>query len=93
VTADVVARAWVGVDVGKTHHWICAVDADGRIRLSVKVANDESEINAVIERVRSLAVEVVWAVDIIAAPSALLLTMLARAGQVAGTHPGGSWPR
>src|SRR5215217_4469775 len=22
--------AWAGIDIGKTHHWICAVDADGR---------------------------------------------------------------
>ena len=44
--------------------------------------NDESAINADIERVRSLAVEVVWAVDIIVAPLPLLLTMLARAGQI-----------
>ena len=21
--------AWVGVDVGKTHHWVCVVDAEG----------------------------------------------------------------
>jgi hypothetical protein len=31
--------AWVGVDIGKTHHWVCAVDVDGERLLSVKVAN------------------------------------------------------
>lgn len=70
------------MDIGKTHHWVCVVDADGRVRLSVKVVNDETEISAVIDRVRSLAVETVWAVDIIGAPSALLLTMLGRAEQM-----------
>src|SRR5215217_665731 len=33
--------AWAGIDIGKTHHGICAVDADGRPLLSVKVANVE----------------------------------------------------
>jgi hypothetical protein len=22
-------KAWVGVDVGKTHHWVCVVVAEG----------------------------------------------------------------
>ena len=39
-------HAWVGIDVGKTHHWVCAVDADGKTLLSVKVANDEAGIIA-----------------------------------------------
>lgn len=73
--------AWVGIDVGKTHHWVCVVDADGKILLSAKVANDESEILALIGEAASLATRLIWAVDIIGAPSALLLALLARAGQ------------
>jgi hypothetical protein len=26
--------AWVGVDVGKAHHWVVAVDAGGQVVLS-----------------------------------------------------------
>jgi transposase len=74
-------RAWAGVDVGKSHHWICAVDGDGTSLLSVKVANDEAAIVAAITTARALAHEVTWAVDIIGAPSALLLALLAQAGQ------------
>ena len=33
--------AWVGIDVGKTHHWACVVDAQGNSLLSLKVVNDE----------------------------------------------------
>jgi len=33
--------AWAGIYIGKTHHWICAVDA-GRALVSVKVANIEA---------------------------------------------------
>ena len=44
-------KAWVGVDVGKTHHWVCVLDADGRKVLSIKIANDQAELTAVIARV------------------------------------------
>lgn len=73
--------AWVGIDVGKTHHWACVVDADGEILLSAKIANDEAEIVAFLANARSLAGKLVWAVDIIGAPSALLLALLARDDQ------------
>ena len=73
--------AWVGVDIGKTHHWVCALDADGKRLLSVKVANDEAEIRSLIATVTGLAEQLVWAVDIIGAPSALILALLAQAHQ------------
>lgn len=73
--------AWVGIDAGKTHHWACVVDAQGKTLLSVKVANDEAEILALRANASALARKLVWVVDIIGAPSALLLALLARAGQ------------
>ena len=74
-------RAWVGVDIGKNHHWVCAVDSDGTTLLSTKVANDEAEILAVIATIGQLAERVVWAVDIIGTLSALLLALLTQAEQ------------
>lgn len=74
-------KAWAGIDVGKRHHWVCVVDQDGRQLLSVKVANDEAGIDAVIGSVSGLAGKITWAVDIIGAPSALLLAVLSQAGQ------------
>ncbi len=71
--------AWAGIDIGKTHHWICAVDAEGRPLLSVKVANVEADLLAALAKVTAFATEVVWAVDIIGAPSALILALLAQA--------------
>ena len=53
-----------------------------RSLLSVKVANDQAQITAMITKVGRLAEDVVWAVDIIGAPSAMLLTLLTRAEQV-----------
>ena len=74
-------KAWVGVDVGKTHHWVCVLDTDGKKVLSVKIANDQAELTAVIARVSTLARQTVWAIDIVGAPSALLLALLWQAGQ------------
>src|SRR5918911_4530456 len=73
-------RAWVGVDVGKAHHWVCVVDGDGKTLLSVKICNDEAQIKEMISAVRALADDLIWAVDIIGAPSALVLALLAEAG-------------
>ena len=61
----------------QTHHWICAVDADGRALVSVKVANVEAVLVAALAKVTDLADQVVWAVDIVGAPSALILALLA----------------
>ena len=38
------ADLWAGVDVGKTHHWVCVLDTDGNKLSSVKIANDQSDI-------------------------------------------------
>jgi hypothetical protein len=35
------AKAWVGVDAGKRHHWAVVLDPDGAVLLSRRVANDE----------------------------------------------------
>ena len=75
------ATVWAGIDVGKTHHWVEAVDAAGRTLLSRRVLNDQGEIEALIAAVTSLGGQVQWAVDIVGAPSALLLALLAQAHQ------------
>lgn len=81
-TATTIATktVWVGVDVGKSHHWIAVVDAAGRRLLSQKVSNDEAELSAVIASVGGLAGEALWAVDIIGTPSALLVSLLTAGG-------------
>lgn len=69
-------RAWVGVDVGKEHNWVVAVDADGRVVLSRKVANDEREIVRVLADAAALADELVSTVDLTTVWAALLLAVL-----------------
>src|SRR3954465_4206557 len=76
--------AWVGIDIGKTPHWMCAVDAEGRPLLSLKVANVEADLQAALAKGTDLAEEVGGAVDIIGAPSALILALLAGTGAQVG---------
>jgi transposase len=73
--------AWVGVDVGKAHHWVVAADPEGRVVLSRKVANDQQEITRVVADAGALARRLVWAVDLTTAEAALLLAVLFSGGQ------------
>jgi Transposase len=73
-------KAFIGVDIGKTHHWVCVLDAEGKKLASTKITNDEADIVKLITAASKTAQQLVWAVDIIGSPSALILTLLARAG-------------
>lgn len=80
---EVRARIWVGIDVGKAAHHACAVDGDGKVVFSRKVANGQPEIEALIRRAGQAAGEVTWAVDITSGAAGLLLALLLRQGPVA----------
>jgi transposase len=82
------AQVWVGVDVGKVHHWFAAVDVDGHQVWSRKIVNDEADILAGIDAARGLASTVSWAVDMVGSSSALLLALLAAHGQASVYVPG-----
>jgi hypothetical protein len=72
----------------QTHHWICAVDADGRALMSVKVANIEADLVAALATVSDLADQVVvWAVDIVGAD----LGLVGSSGRPGGFTPPGRW--
>jgi transposase len=73
--------AWVGVDVGKAHHWVVAVDPQGRVVLSRKVANDQAELARVVAEAGKLAHRLAWTVDLTTAEAALLLAVLFSGGQ------------
>jgi transposase len=77
----VLDQAWVGVDVGKDHHWAAAVDADGQVLLSRKLANDQQAILGLLAEAGALARRLVWTVDLTTAEAALLLTVLWGQGQ------------
>lgn len=81
-------QVWVGIDVGKGHHWATAVDVEGRQVWSRRFANDEAEILDAIGQALGLAEQVSWAVDISGTAAALLLALLAAHGQEALYVPG-----
>ena len=79
---------WVGIDVGKAHHWICLIDEAGSTVWSTKVVNDEAAILDAIGSVLARADEVVWGVDVTGTMSGLLLALLAAHGQRVRYVPG-----
>jgi transposase len=79
---------WVGVDVGKGHHWICLIDEAGATVWSTKVVNDEAAVLDAIGGVLDRADEVVWGVDVTGSMSGLLLALLAAHGQRVRYVPG-----
>ena len=80
--------AWIGVDVGKAAHHACAIDADGKVVFSRKVANDQAAIEQLVERAGQSAAEVRWAIDLTSSAAALLMAVLAAAGQQVVYVPG-----
>ena len=81
------AKIWVGVDAAKQAHHAAAVDVDGRVLWSRRVANDQSAIAELIGRIDA-GDEVVWAVDLIGCETALLRALLAAAGHTVLYVPG-----
>jgi len=74
-------QVWVGIDVGKGAHHAAAVDGDGRLVWSRRVANDQAAIQGLIGQATAAAAGVRWAVDSTCSSAALLLALLADADQ------------
>lgn len=83
-----VPQGWAGVDVGKSHHWVCLIDEAGTTLWSAKVVNDEAAILDAIAAVLARAEQVVWAVDVTGTMSGLLLALLAAHDQQVKYVPG-----
>ncbi|MGI5380483.1 IS110 family transposase [Streptomyces sp. CA-251387] len=86
--AKQLTHLWVGIDAGKAHHRLAAVDETGAPIWSKKVPNDESAILTALGEILALSDNVHWAVDIAGTASALLLALLAARGQQAVYVPG-----
>ena len=79
---------WVGIDAGKASHHAAAVDADGRLLWSVKVASEQRRIEDLIARAAGSGGEVRWAVDLVSPMASLLLAILLTGGQNVVYVPG-----
>jgi transposase len=67
---------WVGIDVGKGSHHVCALDADGKVVFSEKVVNGQADIAKLVARAAGSAAEVRWAIDLLGSAAALLTAVL-----------------
>ncbi|RSO09252.1 IS110 family transposase [Streptomyces sp. WAC 06783] len=83
-------RLWVGIDVGKGHHWAVALNDAGEAVFSRKVPNDETEILQLIATACDAAEHVQWAVDLRGKTATLLLVLLTAHGQQVTYVPGRS---
>lgn len=79
---------WVGIDVGKLSHHACAVDATGKVVWTQKLANEQRAIEAVIERARTTAEQVQWAIDLTSPIASMLITVLLAADEAVVYVPG-----
>ncbi|GAB3284749.1 IS110 family RNA-guided transposase [Kineosporia babensis] len=83
---------WVGIDVGKSTHHACAMDSEGKIVFSRKVANNQAAIEDLLARaarlVDSHAGQVRWAIDLTSNAAALLMGVLLASGQQVVYVPG-----
>ena len=61
-TAAERARAWVGLDVSKTHHHATVLDDTGTVRVARRVANTQGDLEELIRQASS-AGEVVLVID------------------------------
>jgi transposase len=82
------AQVWVGIDTGKGAHHAAAVDADGQLVWSRRVANEQAAISELIGLATASAGGVCWAVDLTCSSAALLLALLVEADQQVVYVPG-----
>lgn len=84
------AQLWAGIDAGKRTHHFVLIDGQGTVLLSRKVANDESDLLAVIADVFAIAEDrtVCFATDLTDGGAALLIMLLDAHGQEVKYLPG-----
>ena len=71
---------WVGIDVAKHTHWVCAVDRDARVLLSRAVQNTQADLDALAAELRALPGPVVGGLDIDGSLAAFLQAVLLAEG-------------
>ncbi|MFD0493578.1 IS110 family RNA-guided transposase [Streptomyces rhizosphaericus] len=83
---------WAGTDAGKAEHHCTVIDAEGGIRLSRRVPNNEDELLQLLGDVLDLTDgdPVTWAVDLNAGGAALWIALLVNHGQRMFYIPGRS---
>lgn len=73
-------RISVGIDIAKEIHWVCAIDAEGAIRIDRKLENSPAAIAALVADLRALDADVRIGLDVIGGIAGLAAAMLSDAG-------------
>lgn len=72
---------FIGIDVAKEVHWVCAIDRNARVLFSHAVDNDPTAIGVLIGEIEGLEADSTrTAVDMLGGMASLLCAMLAEAG-------------
>jgi transposase len=81
-------RYWVGFDVGKSFHWVCVLDKEGKEVLSRKVEATEEDLEASCSEIEQLGGERTVGIDVLGGPATLLEAVLLGRGQRVFHVPG-----
>lgn len=79
---------WAGIDVAKGTHWACALDEDGRVRLSRAVPNTQEGVDALSAELRALPPPVLVGLDVDGSIAAFLQAVLLADGLALVHVPG-----
>lgn len=71
---------FVGVDVAKETHWVCALDQDARVVLDRAVQNDQAALDALAAELRGLGPELQIALDVTGSIASFLEAVLLAQG-------------
>ena len=83
---------WLGIDVGKTHHWATAIDSDGEIVHSRTLPNDEEKLRQIYSKLEDKGCVLV-VVDQAATIGALAVSVAQAMGIMVAYLPGLSMRR
>lgn len=81
-------RYWVGFDVGKSFHWVCVLDEEGKEVLSRKVEATEEDLEASCSEIERLGGERTVGIDLLGGPATLLEAVLLGRGERVFHVPG-----
>lgn len=81
-------RYWIGFDVGKSFHWVCAINDDGEVVLSRRVEAIEQDLQTCLEEIANLGGERTFGVDLLGGPATLLEAVLLGGGERVFHLPG-----
>jgi transposase len=81
-------RYWVGFDVGKVFHWICALNNEGKEVLSRRVEATEEDLEASCSEIEQLGGERTVGIDLLGGPATLLEAVLLGRGERVFHVPG-----